>query len=450
MSRVTLLFALLCCAACGGGLVDHDGVDVASLNQLTCTTPQQVCPGVPTCVSLDTDPSHCGSCANVCVATQHATATCVARTCGFTCDSGFFRCASGSTCCTATALAAGGDTSCAVVDGTVQCWGANDSGQLGFSPADAMWSSKPVDVPGISAASAVAVGLRHACAIVGVNGDVWCWGLNDSGQLADVTGNGPGKVTGVTGATALALGDRHSCALTGTGTNATMNCWGADDVGQLGRGTPSATPRLPGAVAGISSVTSISAGTAFSCAVGSSGGPPNLYCWGDGHLGQFGNDPAPNSATPVQVSGVSNASTVACGDSHACAIGSDFWCWGADASGQVGDGKLAPTAKVSGPGVASTVAVAAGSAHTCAASISGALFCWGANESGQLGTPTLDPTRPTAVSSVSSIQRVALGARHSCAQDASGAVYCWGKNSSGQVGAPIGGPILTPRLIDGR
>jgi alpha-tubulin suppressor-like RCC1 family protein len=450
MKRALLRFALLFCAACGGGLVDHDGVDLNSLAQLTCTAPQQACPGVATCVTLDNDPNNCGACGNVCVSPQHATGICVSRVCDLTCDSGFFRCASQLSCCPATALAAGGDTSCAVVDGTVQCWGSNAAGQLGFNPADAQWSGKPVDVPGISAASAVAVGLRHACAIVGVNGDVWCWGSNDSGQLADVTGFGPGKVTGVSNATALALGDRHSCALTGAGASAAMICWGADDVGQLGRGTPSATPRLPGPVTGISGVTSVSAGTAFSCAIGSTGGSPNLYCWGDGSLGQFGNDAAPDSATPVPVSGVSNTSKVASGDSHACAIGSGFWCWGADASGQVGDGKLSPTAKVSGPGVQSPVAVAGGSAHTCAVSISGALFCWGANESGQLGTTTLDPTRPTAVASISGIQRLALGARHSCAQAASGGVYCWGNNSNSQAGAPRGGTILSPRLIDGR
>src|SRR5207237_7092176 len=135
------------------------------------------------------------------------------------------------------------------------------------------------------------------------------------------------------------------------------------------------------------------------------------------------------SATPVAINGVSNASIVASGHSHACTIGSGFWCWGNDDSGQVGDGKSGPglTAKVSGVGVQSPVGVAAGLGHTCAISSGGAISCRAANTFGQLGTGnTLGQTRPAAVSSLSAVQRLALGSRHSCAQVAAGAVYCWG------------------------
>jgi hypothetical protein len=450
MKRFLFPALLLLVSACGGGLVDHAGVDLQSLTQLQCTLPQQDC-GTGVCVPTDTDVNNCGACGHMCATPQHATSSCAESECAFTCNSGYFRCASEG-CCPASALAAGGDTSCAIVSGSVQCWGSNSSGQLGTDPTGAGWSAKPVDVPVIPAASFVAVGLGHVCAIAAGTGDVWCWGANDSGQLGGVTGRGPGQVPGVTSATALALGDRHSCAITGAGTSATMLCWGADDVGQLGRGTSSATPRTPGAVGGLSSVTSISAGTAFTCAIGSSGGGPNLYCWGDGSLGEFGSGPASNSATPVVVNGPSSPSLVASGSAHACAIGSGFWCWGADDSGQVGDGKQNPTAQVSGPGVQSPVAVAGGSAHTCAISSAGTPFCWGANESGQLGTGNaILQTKPAAVSAIAAVQRIALGSRHSCAQTtASGAVYCWGNNSSSQVGAPSGGTFLMPRPVDSR
>jgi alpha-tubulin suppressor-like RCC1 family protein len=156
----------------------------------------------------------------------------------------------------------------------------------------------------------------------------------------------------------------------------------------------------------------------------------------------------------MDVSNASNPSVIACGSAHACAIGSGFWCWGADDSGQVGDGKqgAGQISSVSGPGVQSPVAVAAGLAHTCAISSSGAPFCWGANESGQLGAGnTILQTKPAAVSTIAAVQRVAAGSRHSCAQTtATGAVYCWGNNSSSQLAAPIGGTFLTPRLVDGR
>jgi alpha-tubulin suppressor-like RCC1 family protein len=199
----------------------------------------------------------------------------------------------------------------------------------------------------------------------------------------------------------------------------------------------------------------ISAGAAFTCAAAPGSGSVN--CWGDGSSGQFGNGAAvpPDSATPVAVSGVSNASIVACGNSHACAISSQAaWCWGADASGQVGDGKegtglIAKVSSVSDE--QNSVAVAGGLAHTCAVSSSGTASCWGANDFGQLGTGNmLGQTRPAQVSSLATFQRIALGARHSCAQTTDGAVYCWGNNSNSQSGAPRGGTILSPRLIDGR
>jgi alpha-tubulin suppressor-like RCC1 family protein len=300
--------------------------------------------------------------------------------------------------------------------------------------------------------SAVAVGLRHVCAIA-ATGDVWCWGANDSGQLADVAGRGPGKVTGAVNTISLALGDGHTCANTATG----LVCWGANNHGQLGHGTIG-SPEAPGLVGGnIGPVGMISAGAAFTCAA--TPGSGSVYCWGDGSSGQFGDGatpPAtPDSATPVVVNGVSSASIVACGNSHACAIGSQAaWCWGADASGQVGDGKEGSglIAKVTGVSdEQNSVAVAGGLAHTCTVSSSGAASCWGANDFGQLGTGNLlGQNRPAQVSSLATFQRIALGTRHSCAQTTDGAVYCWGNNSNSQSGAPRGGTILSPRLIDGR
>src|SRR5204862_2936231 len=107
---------------------------------------------------------------------------------------GYFRCASQG-CCPASALAAGGDTSCAIADGSAQCWGSNSAGQLGTDTAT-LYSAKPIDVPGVPPVSSVAVGLAHVCAIAAGTRDVWCWGANDFAQLGGVAGRGPGKVPG--------------------------------------------------------------------------------------------------------------------------------------------------------------------------------------------------------------------------------------------------------------
>lgn len=435
-----LLPALLLTAACGAGLVDHDGIDLTQIGGLQCTAPQQDC-GTGVCVNLDNDVNNCGACNNVCATPPHATNSCAASTCGFTCNPGFFLCgAQNETCCPASAIAAGGDTSCAVVDGKVQCWGSNSSGQLGVDPGPAPFSARPVVVPGLPAASSVAVGLGHACAIVAATGEVVCWGANLSRQLGAL-GSGRVQVPGVSGAQRLALGDRHSCAVTETA----VICWGANESGQLGH-DPASNPAAPGPVAGLAGASSISAGAAFTCAVSAG----TLDCWGDGTQGQFGNDAAPASSTPVPV-GVSLPAAVATGSAHACSIGSAFLCWGSDTFGQVGDGKQSSTpSKVSGPGVQSPSTVAAGREHTCAVDGAGEAFCWGSNSFGQLGigVPDAIKLKPAAVSGLPlGIQRLALGATHSCAQAADGAVYCWGNNGAGQAGARAGGTLLAPRRI---
>lgn len=73
-------------------------------------------------------------------------------------------------------------------DGTVECWGANNYGQLGNNST--VDSSAPVDVHDLLGASDMAVGRNHACVIVpttpgGIG--VQCWGLNTDGQLGNGT-----------------------------------------------------------------------------------------------------------------------------------------------------------------------------------------------------------------------------------------------------------------------
>jgi alpha-tubulin suppressor-like RCC1 family protein len=437
MKRVLLV--LLLTAACGAGLVDHDGFALAPGGALQCTLPQQDC-GTGVCVSLDSDVDNCGACGRICATPQHATSTCSSSTCGFTCNPGFLACDSQG-CCPASSIAAGGDTTCAVVDGSVQCWGSNDSGQLGFDPAGAPFSARPVKVPGVLGASSVAVGAHHACAIVAGTGQVMCWGANDAGQLG-AQGSGVVTVPNVANALALALGDRHSCAITNTG----VSCWGANNSGQLGQGTISPTAG-PAPIAGLAA-SSIAAGTGFTCAASSGA----VYCWGDGSHGQFGDGKVDSpSATPFRIAALSGVGAVAAGTSHACAISSSPSCWGNDDFGQAsGDGRAGPLSAVKGiSGAQSPVAVAAGIEHSCVVTAARGVTCWGNNAFAQLGLGvTSGIQKPVAVPGLGSVQALTVGARHACVQTADSAVLCWGANLSGQAAAPAGNNVSSPRPID--
>ena len=135
-----------------------------------------------------------------------------------------------------TAISTGGQHTCVVTSGgAVKCWGENRSGQVGDgTSSDSIF---PSDVVGLSSGIArIAAGARHTCALT-TGGNVKCWGANGAGQLGDGTTTQrltPVDVIGITGATAIAVGVDHSCAILGNGS---ARCWGYNVVGQVGDGS---------------------------------------------------------------------------------------------------------------------------------------------------------------------------------------------------------------------
>jgi alpha-tubulin suppressor-like RCC1 family protein len=137
------------------------------------------------------------------------------------------------------ALATTSATSCVITpDNRVQCWGDNDSGQLGFGTFGgvALVAGTVNGLP--SAVGGLAGSYKHFCALM-QTGAVKCWGLNQYGQLGNNSTDRkstPVDVVGVAGAVKVVAGYQHTCALLGGGT---VKCWGRNDYGQLGNGTRS-------------------------------------------------------------------------------------------------------------------------------------------------------------------------------------------------------------------
>ena len=347
-----------------------------------------------------------------------------------------------ATALTQSRLAAGGNFACSLdVNGGVWCWGANLSGQLGTGTTTV--SDKAIRIIA-SGATAIAAGYAHACALLNT-GVVQCWGSNSAGQLG--TGNTNDALTPtnslVTGATAIAAGDYITCAIVGGGA---VKCWGTQTAG-LGDGASTAST-MPVTVSGISGATALAGGGYHMCAVVSG----NVRCWGYNNAGQLGNGTTTDSATPVQASGLSGAVSVAAGGIFTCATLSNgtVQCWGGANNVSIGTNNTASTYKIPQPvvGISSgATAIAAGDAHICAV-VSSAIQCWGSNVFGQLGNGTTSSTNTPTANGVSGATALAAGRWHSCAV-ASGAVRCWGRGAYGQLGNQNLTPYAVPISVSG-
>jgi alpha-tubulin suppressor-like RCC1 family protein len=235
---------------------------------------------------------------------------------------------------TLTQITTGYAHTCAVSSaGAAYCWGANGNGQLGNSST----AQSPVPVA------------------------VTTSGVLSGKTLAQISADQNGMYT---------------CALDSTGA---AYCWGAASYGQLGNGGVSSAPGVPvavltsGALSG-KTLTQIATGSGTTCAVGSTGA---AYCWGQGVNGELGNGSTANSSAPVAVSmsGVLSGQTltqVSDGTNFSCAMASTgaVYCWGLDVSGQLGNNSATSA------DVAVTVAPQGPTGVTAVAGDSAATISW--------------------------------------------------------------------------
>jgi alpha-tubulin suppressor-like RCC1 family protein len=338
---------------------------------------------------------------------------------------------------------------CAVtLSGDVECWGNNESGELGNGTTQG--TRTPVKVTGLPGpVEAVSLGTVTGCAVT-KSGAAYCWGFGSDGEL----GNGTTDAFSMTavpvsgldlGVTAIATGYGVNCAVK----DGAVFCWGASFSELLG------TPQTDNALAPIavpalaSGVTSVSVGGSSACAVKNGG----VLCWGGyATSGQLGNNTTDGSATPVSVVGLTHGVVaVSVGVDFACALteGRAVLCWGDGTRGALGDGQFAVSpVPVPVAGLTSGVmAVSAGSDSTSAILADGTVVCWGSAADGELGNgsseqdggigfgiggvsgvPVRVKTLPGPAVSVSTGEAP-------CAALKSGAVECWG---------PIGEDALTP------
>ncbi|MCX4246701.1 RCC1 domain-containing protein [Paraliomyxa miuraensis] len=353
---------------------------------------------------------------------------------GLSCNDGLCGCVQ--------AIAVGNRHTCAIkLDGNVQCWGANDLGQL--ASAEPPMSPTPVDIPGFGGAlAATALYARnHTCALTG-DDTLWCWGDNAS-QKASVIDPSPvvlipGQATWAVPAAAAGVGGSHTCV--GRGMGQAPTCWGDNGSGQL---SGMEVPPGPAIVPGGFEPFVVALGDAHTCMSTLMG---DLYCWGDNGNGQIGADPVTTPSLSVpQVVGVPPIGTLATGAQHTCVtVGSEVQCFGRNNMGQLGNGTnvdaFTPSAAMFPPGAGVVAQLVAGADQTCAVMAAGELYCWGGNQNGEL---LLEPDKmgedgfaltPRLIEVGFDVAQIATGSTHTCALSTAGQVLCWGANDQGQIG----------------
>ena len=359
---------------------------------------------------------------------------------------------------------------CAVLrNGKLLCWGENKYGQLGLGTTSSE-EYLPLTVTGVTDAVDVAVGLDHTC-ILRTGGAVQCWGANDKGQLGDGTttnrttpvdvlnlaGTGP-----LTGVTSISLGAGFTCAVV----NSTALCWGLDFV--LSDYTNTYSHTLPLAVSGVSGVADVAVGEGFACVLTNAG---KVQCWGNGNsngkmgIGTTSLDPISVPVTMKDPSGTADligATALRAGQDYTCVIAASGYqlCTGSNSYYTMSDGDpatsrtLLVTMTVTGTAqaLANVVQSAPGMFHKCVLVAGGTVHCSGSGYNGSVGIgldyPLAESSRAVTVTTslggppLSGVVEVATsGSDSTCARTDTG-VYCWGR----LVGNGLFSPMFSPHL----
>ncbi len=384
------------------------------------------------------------------------------------------------------AVTAGGAHTCVLFeDGTVRCWGRNETGQLGYGNTENIGDNEhPAEAPLVSLgakALQVSAGGYHTCALL-EGGTVRCWGGNFDGQLGygntDNIGDDEGELPSTVGPVSLpasaiqiVAGGQHTCALL---ENGDVMCWGLGDStegepggGQLGYGNTNdvgdslaTLPSLVGAVSLGGKAIHIAASQGHTCAVLED---HTVRCWGwnlHGQLGYGDTDSRGDTleTIPSEIGAVTLAEDVlqiSAGWDTTCALytSENVLCWGSGLFGQTGQGNtdnlgdeedLAATSAISMGG--KVTRVVNGYDFSCAILTNGNVRCWGHNDHGQLGyghtTNVGSEDPPSAHGTLElggSVVDIAAGGwsfgnEHACAVLENGDVRCWGRNYFGQLG----------------
>jgi alpha-tubulin suppressor-like RCC1 family protein len=122
---------------------------------------------------------------------------------------------------------------------------------------------------------------------------------------------------------------------------------------------------------------------------------------------------------------------------HSCSVEAGrLFCWGANESGQLGQGDRTDRNRRTRVGSANDwLSVATGEQFSCGIRTPGQLYCWGDNDFGQLGLgDTASRLTPAPIAGADHVEHISCGGDSCCALDDAGELWCWGDNLEGKPG----------------
>jgi alpha-tubulin suppressor-like RCC1 family protein len=380
---------------------------------------------------------------------------------------------------TIVAIAGGGEHTVALSNtGTLHAWGTNTYGQLGNgTTTQSLVPINNISFSGITNNSVVITAISNGIdfsSALDNTGKLLVWGNNGSGQLGlGYTFNLLYPMYCVMGSitlkTIIAINSMGNVmiALDSLGQ---VHTWGQNSVGQLGNNTTTQS-NFPinissfGTLSG-KTIVAIAAGNNHGMALDSTG---QVHTWGFNSSGQLGNNTITNSLIPINISTFGSLSgktisVVAAINNNSLALDStgQIHIWGANTSGQLGDGTTTQS------NIPIVISLTTRDLHTQVLSKGigyhklftnsmnngnlTTLHAAGLNDNRQIGDNTVI-TRSNIVPVTtfgSNIVSSANSEFHSATVLANGTVYMWGKNNLGQCGSNTSGAdIATPTLLSG-
>jgi alpha-tubulin suppressor-like RCC1 family protein len=340
--------------------------------------------------------------------------------------------------------------SCALrQDGKLFCWGLNEHGQVG----DGTIVSKtvPVQIDSGTLYSKISSSGANRCGITS-GGVLKCWGYNIVGQVGDNSTTDRSVPTLIDSGTlyaSVSVANEHACGIT---TSGVLKCWGYNYLGRIGDGT-TVNKLVPTIIDSGTTYSQVKAGPHSTCGITSIN---QVKCWGSNSYGQVGNGTTSTAqASPVLIDSSTTYSQIVLGAEHTCGITTSgvLKCWGKNSLGQVGDNttsdKLVPT--IIDPGI-SYSKIQLGYGRTCGISSAGIFKCWGNNTYSRNGYDPLtfvNGNIPNTIDSGTTYTNLSLSIYHTCGITSDSSLKCWGSNSNGQLGrGVIEGESGIPTIVD--